>query len=102
MRKYRDVTLWADQQAEWLAGPASDLQRSDLEMSAACNDDESSQHNKKHNRGGRRPPLFSGRQGVGPPAVVTPGETPPCAAARINFLPLWLNRNRNAGILSAC
>ena len=43
---------------------------SDLKVSAAAIDDDSSQDNEKHNRGGDRPPVIFAPPWIGPPTVV--------------------------------
>ena len=43
---------------------------SDLKVSAAAVDDESSQDNEKHNCGGDRPPVIFAPPWVGPPTIV--------------------------------
>jgi hypothetical protein len=43
---------------------------SDLKVSAAAVDDESSQDNQKHNCGGDRPPVIFAPPWVGPPTIV--------------------------------
>jgi len=48
---------------------------SDLKVSAAAVDDESSQDNEKHNCGGDWPPVIFAPPWVGPPAVVVAKRT---------------------------
>ena len=55
-------------------GPKS-AEHSDLRVSAAAVDDQSSQNNEKHNCGGDRPPVIFAPPWVGPPAVVTARRT---------------------------
>jgi hypothetical protein len=50
-------------------------EHSDLGASATAVDDDPSQNNEKHNRGGDRPPVIFAPPWVGPPAVVTARRT---------------------------
>jgi hypothetical protein len=50
--------------------PEERRMHSDLKVSAAAVDDESSQDNEKHNCGGDRPPVIFAPPWVGPPTIV--------------------------------
>jgi hypothetical protein len=56
-------------------GGPKGAEHSDLRASATAVDDDPSQNNEKHNRGGDRPPVIFVPPWVGPPAVVTARRT---------------------------